>query len=283
MKQGHLTQAELLDWLTGEPELTTREALQAHLNSCQGCKNRLAETSTIWDALKWEVEIPVELRKRTLRKIPRTRPRKSAVGTVKQWIPYLLAAVVLTLASFFFLSRDVDFSRISHGIIVTSAAVWVSLFILFLLMTAQREDRGLSIPARIGLGASMLFLIAIFLCPKTRFVFLWKQFMGTMVAEYFLAAWLIYFSVGIAYSLLPTFLMALLFGRSDHRGSFRSVLSSAATFILLLLPALYLQCAPLGLGIALGWFGGSIIGALGGNFMGYGLRYYLVGARGAAA
>lgn len=134
-----------------------------------------------------------------------------------------------------------------------------------------------------GLGASMLFLVAVFLCPKAQYVVLWKEFISNMVAEHLLAAWVIYLSLGIVYSLLPTFLMALLFGKSDDRSSFRSGLSSAATFILLLLPALYLQCAPLGLGVALGWFGGSIIGAFGGNFVGYGLRYYFMQPRRATA
>ncbi len=277
MNECDRVQAELIHLLSGNVAGRDARALEHHLAGCPRCTEEKRALEMIWQGLKADqVETPLALREKTLALVYREAraelssawrlgPLKIAGGVV--------AGALMTLLSFLLLRHEMDLTALSSGSLFICAILWGGVFITaFFWMLGRFRLGGLLLGAAssVGLIALTLSLSAAYLCPKLHVIAWWRASIPGAAVEALLGEGGTYFALGVTYSLLPTFLASLLFGRSLHGDLWKNGLVSGFSFFLLLLPALYLQCTPFALGILVSWSAGTLVGALAGVFGGLG-------------
>ncbi|RME02019.1 MAG: hypothetical protein D6814_00415 [Calditrichaeota bacterium] len=85
-----------------------------------------------------------------------------------------------------------------------------------------------------------------------------------------------YFLFGGAYAMVPMIIGGIFSVKNGRlrRPLVRGTIAGSA-FAILLIPSIFLHCAPFALGVLLGWFGGAFVGSLIGGAVGYWIKYKL--------
>jgi hypothetical protein len=84
-----------------------------------------------------------------------------------------------------------------------------------------------------------------------------------------------YLSLGALYALAPLFVVSFALGKGMTDEPLKHGLLCGGLFFLLTLPAIYLQCGSLSVGMELSWAAGALIGSLLGASSGFFLRTHL--------
>ncbi len=274
-------QRELLSLLRGELSEGRRRRLTAHLSTCRPCGIVQREFQAIWEtggALEFPTP-PPEIRKSI---------QDAATAAVREarWkkrhflrVPALalLLGLAATLLSAGIFSLRADLSMIPPLNLTIVGALWTTLYtFVFFLWLGEPSDQG-PLPrqfSQISLAALGLFGVLSLLYPLDQSVHFCRYSSLTQPVFERLSIGGAFFVLGMVYAFIPMTLATYLSCGQTQRPLWKGALAGGL-FVLLLLPGLYLKCAPFTFGILLGWSAGSLVGSVAGGSFGLWLRYQL--------
>lgn len=269
--------------------LDEAEKLQVehHLGTCEHCKTALQEAEILYSNMLalGEEAVPVRLREATLSRVHtafQQEPqavRGLSLGRVLGAVSAGMGGVLLYLA---ILWSRVDLTPLPSLHLLAVAALWSGLLIAaFCWILGRYRVRGLdlSLPALFGLLTSGIAVLGLLFCPQETFFALWERSPLSQAIAASLGAGASYALFGLLYALPPALLVSAAI-RSCPTDNLIGKSSMAAGLALLLwLPAAYLQCADLAVGLLLAWAGGVLVGLFSGFWGGVGLRWLVPVAR----
>ncbi len=262
-------------------------AVKAHLADCTGCRSALREMTVAWQALETlpEYPVPPSTKRAVLRRAREAvaPPGRALLSGLRAWLldwrnPVLPILMGLLTTSVFALVLELhmDLSLIPPLGLTLAGAMWTGLFALvfylFSMGMRQREHswRFLAQTSLVAIG--IFFIITVF-SPLPHSVRFCSNFNLTQPLMERLSIGGAYFVFGVVYALVPMAIGAFVAaGRYAGHPLLRGSLAGGV-FMLLLAPAIFLQCAPFALGVVLGWFGGALLGSLIGGALGYWMRF----------
>ena len=282
-------------------QLNEREAqqMQAHLSTCPDCRAEYQSLNLIWEGLSTVemVEVPEDLRKRTLNRIyseaEKTKSVISSSGlSFGRAVTAGVAGVLLTLFYIGLLTQKISFTGISVGQVVVVAVIWSGISISVcagFLGRYQWRGVDLHFTAGVGLIAAGIVFIGAVGCPDLTLLALFGQSRLSEMILQRLGNVGGYFVFGLLGALIPTLLVSISligvgakFGIKYRGLRLKNGLAGAGVFVLLISPSIYFQCAPAAFGVSiltLSWIAGMLIGAVAGVLSGLSLVPYLVGSK----
>lgn len=269
--------------LSGDISEREKESLLAHLATCKVCSHEKEGLERVWrniGALP-ELEVPADLRDATLSRFEemfqREKLRLSRKGFLWQdWIPKPLAAifggVAMAVFSLWVLRGVTALEQLSGEVVFLCAALWTGILAgTFLLATGSFPALGFGWQwaSRVGLVSLGVTMSGTVLCPKMNLIHWWE----TLPPGQFLLSFgsaVSHGAFGIIYSFLPFSIALYFLGRKMKGKLLPHALSAGGFFLVLLLPAIYLQASPLSSAALQTWVAGSIFGILIGVLTGAG-------------
>lgn len=279
-------QAKLWDFVSNNLSDSEVEALQAHLRDCPQCAPEKEAIERTWNGLSMleEVGVPSTLREETLGLVYAEADRKGWwISLVGSFVPLslgrTLAAMILGIAMILIygliLTQRVNFAHLTTGKLLVTIVVWSGLFIsaFSVLFSGYRTNKiNLGFAAAAGIVATGVTMVGALFCPETTFFQMWNGSKLGLAMENLTGRAGSHFIFGIAYGFLPAILSATALGFKCKADIARTGLVAAFSFVILMLPAAYLQCKFLSIWAILMSFSiGALSGALGGIFTGLGL------------
>lgn len=279
---------KLLDLISNNLPASEAQALQAHLQDCQQCAQEKKAIEQIWDALSSvdEVDVPATLREETLGQIYAESDKKGWwVASVKRFIPlslrHTLAATILGIAMIllygFILTQRVNLEYLTAMQLLTAIVVWSGLFIsAFSLLFAGYNVNKINFrfAATVGIVATGVTMVGALFCPEETFFQIWMTSKIGISIEKMIGLAGSHLFLGILYGFLPAIFSATVLGFKCQENIARNGLTAAFSFVVLMLPAAYIQCEYLSLwAIMIGFSVGSLSGAIGGIFTGLGISH----------
>jgi hypothetical protein len=178
-----------------------------------------------------------------------------------------LAGIGLALFFIFLLAQKVEVQPLSSNQLLIIGSVWAGLLITGFSWTLGKfrfRRIQLSATAWLAIAATIVVMIGTYFCPdKTAFEWWSNSPVGT-AAKNTLGPVLSCCVFGMLYVLPAALVIAPAFRRKFKDPLFGHAATSAFIYIALLLPAIYIQCANLEIGMMLSWVTGSLFGAMGG-------------------
>lgn len=257
-------QVLLIDDLYGElpPEVSLQ--IQTHLAGCEVCQRTRSAFQALSSALdQWETPaVPSGLTERTMTRLVQGTEVVSQAGLLSlARDPFLSllfggAAAVMALLLTAGSTPEVTGRPLTLGFL---GALWSALFgAVFLGVLSGRGQ--IRPPAGVGLlaaGFALLFTPLLSIPEVVEFCRAWTQGIhGSLPFD------LLLFAAGVLYTTFPVFLAGLLLGKRVEGQPFNTGLRGGLLYLLLVAPAMYLQCASLPLGIMATWIAGALSGAL---------------------
>ena len=278
MTQCEQIQERITDLVVGQ-QSDVDEVVGQHVAHCVPCRLVLDETRQVHAALtRSTTSVPAEVGQLVLSRVhadlePASKPNPGlSLERAALAVGGGLVAVLLHLG---ILSSRIDLGYLDSPTLVTVAAVWSALMISAFSWSFGRYHLGaldLGYAGLFGLLTSGLAAVGVIFCPQETYFALWE---GSSVGQS-MTTWLgmgaSYGLFGLLYGLPPAVLVAAALGRRGTQGFLRRGLAGAGVAVLLLLPATYLQCAGLTLGVLAAWGVGALLGATAGMWSGVGLR-----------
>lgn len=276
--------ALVADLLSGDILEWGEKSLMAHLATCKVCSHEKEGLERVWrniGALP-ELEVPADLRDATMSRfeemLQRERPRLSWMGFLwEDWVPKPLAAifggVAMAVFSLWVLRGVTALEQLNDEVIFLCAALWTGvLAATFLLATGNLPGLGFTWQwaSRVGLLSLGLTMLGTFLCPKMNLIHWWETLPPGRFLLNFGPA-ISQGAFGIIYSFLPFSIALYFLGRKMKGKLLPHALSAGGFFLVLLLPAIYLQASPLSSAAIQTWVAGSIFGILIGALSGAGI------------
>lgn len=272
----------LVAYLSGDLSTRERRSLLAHLATCRACSDEKEGLEKVWRAMGNlpEAEVPKDLREATISHIEEVLEAEEARLWGKldweNWVPRPLAAVVAGVAMAFFslwVLRGVTvLERLSYEIILHFSALLTGIFAgTFLLATGSLPGIGprWQWASRIGLLSLGLTMLGTLFCPKMSLIEWWEMLPpGEFLLSF--GQGVSHGAFGVIYAFLPFFLAVLMLGRKVKGDMLSNALSAGIIFLVLLLPAIYLQASPLSPAVVLSWSAGSTLGVVTGALCGVG-------------
>jgi len=277
---------KLLDLVSNNLSVSETQAVQEHLKNCQSCAAEKKAIEEIWISLSSfdEVYVPDTLREKTLGRVYAESDKKGWwAASVKRFIPLDLkqtvAAIIFSIAMIliygFILIQRVNLEYLTNGEFLTAIVVWSGLLISafsLLFMGYRIHKINLRFAAAVGIAATGLTMLGALFCPEETFFQMWMDSnIGTAIAK---ATGLVgsHLFLGILYGFLPAIFSATILGFKFKENLPRNALAASFSFVILMLPAAYIQCEYLSLwAIMMGFIVGSLSGAIGGIFTGLGI------------
>ncbi len=267
-------QALLIDDLYGElpPEVSLR--IQTHLTGCEACRRTLSAFQALSSALdQWETPaVPSGLAERTMARLVQeaeVAPQTSLWSAVRDPFLSLLfggAAAALALLLTAGAMPKVPEIPLTLGFL---GVLWSVLFgAAFLgVLSGRGPIRPPAGVALLAAGFALLSTPLLSIPEIVEFCQAWTRGAhGSLPFDFLL------FAAGVLYTAFPVFLAGLLLGRQVEGQPFPTGLRGSLLYLLLVAPAMYLQCASLSLGIMAPWIGGALSGALTGGLAGLWIR-----------
>ena len=167
-----------------------------------------------------------------------------------------------------------DFSGVSSTQLIAVAAAWSAVSIAAFSWVLGRYRLGavdLESSGLFGLLTSGVAALGILFCPQATYFVLWEgsALSHTIMGQ--LGPGASYGLFGVLYGVPPALLISAALGRSAYAGTDGGLIG-AGMATLLWLPAAYLQCSALALGLLLAWAVGALAGVSGGFWFGVGVR-----------
>ncbi len=282
-------QTEAPEYLAGLLPPERVEHLERHLQACSTCAMEIAELSRMWsllDALPQEElsEKAGDTVRRFIREDlrqgePITRePRWSFSGQQLAWTA--AGGLLFALSSVGVLAEAADLARFSAPSLLICGSLWSALYLLVFALYFRAEPFSGS---RVNLRViSFAVLLAVpftfaedYFFPVSavihRYLFV-SQGSMTLIS---LGQEGAYLSFGALYALAPLLVVSFVLGKGMKDEPLKHGLLCGGLFFLLTLPAIYLQCGSLSVGVELSWAAGALIGSLLGASVGFFLRTHL--------
>lgn len=261
-----------------------RMAIEAHISSCQSCAKDWTAAKAVWSSLDMLTEVPTphSLRERLSSQIVSLLDAEARAGIgIHKLLGALLSGIVLALLGIWSLNKQVNLETFTTAGISGCAVLWAGLFIATSCLIMGRFRLGgtaMSPVASTALASTGMVLLGTYFCPKLELLRFW---LASLPGEALAAAGgmgLSHFAFGCLYATVPTFLAALYFGSRLKGPWLKEGLWTAAGFILLLSPSLYVQCSflPMAMGVFL--IAGVFVGSLGGALAALRLQHTLLRA-----
>lgn len=283
----------MIEFVTDSLSQGDRELFTIHLSQCASCAKKMQEIEKVWQKLDLyeEQAVPSALQETILQNARRVAAEHNDSLTAKlssalRWhrgpLQPILMGLLTTIVIAVILSFRIDMSLIHPLGLTLAGALWTGLFALVYYLFSNKNNREPSYKflAQASLVAVVIFLAMTFISPLPHSVRFCSNFNLTQSFMERLSTGGTYFLFGSLYALLPmgiaTFLSA---SRAGNNPLLRGTMAGAM-FMLLLIPGIFLQCAPFALGVVMGWFGGALIGSLVGGAIGYWIRYRMAGRTG---
>lgn len=281
----------MMNFLGKELSGEEQKAFQLHLSRCTSCAKAVNEFNAVWELLSVVEEQPVSepLKAKILQNAREAEfaanenlilnLRESLKKPLKAMRPIFMGLLTTTLFAII-LSFRIDLESIHPLGLTVAGSLWTGLFALvFYLFTvgSKQEEPSWKFLAQASLIAVGIFLVMTFVTPLPHSVRFCSNYQLTQPLIERLSIGGTYFLFGSLYALIPMSIAAYL--TASRRGKNPLLRGSLAggMFMLLLIPGIFLQCAPFALGVVLGWFGGALVGSVIGGVIGYWVRYRLAG------
>ncbi|MFQ5583229.1 MAG: anti-sigma factor family protein [Calditrichia bacterium] len=283
----------LIEFVADSLTQDEKELFTIHISQCPSCTEKMQEIELVWQKLDLYEErvVPLVVQETILQNARRVAAENNAGLTTKlssalRWLPVplqpILMGLLTTIVIAIILSFRIDMSLIHPLGLMLAGTLWTGLFALiyYLFSNKNNGEPSYKFLAQASLIAVVIFLAMTFISPLPHSVRFCSNFNLTQSFMERLSTGGTYFLFGSLYALLPvgiaTFLSASRAGKNPLlRGTM-----AGAMFMLLLIPGIFLQCAPFALGVVMGWFGGALIGSLVGGAIGYWIRYRMAGRTG---
>jgi hypothetical protein len=282
-------QTEAPEYLTGLLPPERAKSLEHHLNECPTCAAEIAELSHVWNLLDaLPQEEPSEKAGDTVRRFIREdlwqgepipcEPRWSFSGQQLAWTA--AGGLLFTFSSVGVLAGATDLASFSAPSLLICGSLWLALYLLAFALYFRTEPFS---GARVNLRAiSFVVLLAVPFTLAEDYFFS----RSTVVQRFFSPSWDsmtlsslgqegAYLSFGTLYALVPLLLVSFALGRELWAEPLKHGVLCGGLFFLLILPAIYLQCGSLSVGMELSWAAGALIGSLLGASSGFFLRTHL--------
>ena len=240
----------------------------------------------MWDSLDnyEEVGVPQSLREKTIALVYAEAQKEEvqAAQLAARWgrlsfskvLGAVVAGVSLALIFILMLGQKVETQPLSPEQLLALGTLWSGFLITsfcWLLGKFQIKSLKLNSTALFAILATFLVMVGTYLCPDTTAYGWWKSTSVGAQIQASLGDVGGCFIFGIFY-VLPAALLISPGLRDRFKGALlNNSFFTAAICVLLLLPAIYIQCAYLAKGLMFSWIGGSFIGAFGGILGGVGL------------
>lgn len=239
--------------------------VRGHLEQCEACRKEASLLHALSLALdRWEAPAPPpRLAEQVIARL--AQEAEATVGrplAIRAFLPFLLGAGASALALLL-----VSGPAAEHGITTPLAfgllgALWAVLFGGSFLVAFEATSR-IKLLARIALLASGFSLLA---TPVLSIPMVVEACRGWFEgAKGSLPLNLVLFFAGSLYTAVPVSLASAILGKEVEGSPTMSGVGSGLLYLLLIAPAIYLQCASLTLGIMATWTAGAIPGALAGG------------------
>lgn len=274
-----IVQTEITALLAGEQPEHPQKEIEAHVAGCNDCRQAWDAMDGAWQHLEslLYASVPETLRQRTLQAVhgEATQDVSRAVLSLPRLVGAVGAGVFVAWFFTFLLSLRVDLDYLSTAQLVITATLWSGLLIAaFCWILGHYQHRGvhLSTASLLGVVATALSLVGTFLCPDKTYFDLWEKSVIAGMLNGPVQWGVGYLVFGFVYALLPALIVSVVLGRRLASDLWRGRLVAAGTFVVLLIPAVYLQCASLAVGLLGMWVVGAFGGALGGVLGGVRIR-----------
>lgn len=269
-----------VDILSGEIAEKERKRLSSHLAMCTACSQEKETLEKAWRVIgnAPEVEVPEDLHQVTISRMQAMLKAAQPSGLwsipLELWIPKPLASVMAGMAMAFFslwvLRGVTEFERLSAQVIFHGAALMTGLLIGAFLIAM--DSLALVHPSwrwasRTGLVSLGLTMLGTLLCPKMSLIEWWEMLPPGKFLLSFGPA-ISHSTFGLIYAFIPFFIAVLILSKKVKGELLRQTLIAGAFFLLLIMPAIYLQAWPLSVNVFLSWAAGSVLGAFIGGLSG---------------
>ncbi|MBI1927992.1 hypothetical protein HYR99_27590, partial [Candidatus Poribacteria bacterium] len=264
---------ELFSLMTGQLNEQEVQQMRAHLSMCSDCRAEYHALEQVWNGLDAVemVEVPEELRERTLNRIHAESERAKAVVpssglSLGRAVGAGAAGALLTLFYLGLLTQRISFMGLSMWEALTVAVVWSGISISVCAGYVGRYQwRGVDLhfTAGVGLIAAGIVWIGAVVCPDLTLLALFQQSRWSEIIVQRLGIVGGYFAFGLLGALVPTLLVSIGFGVKCHQHRLKNGLAGAGVFVLLISPSIYFQCATAAYGLSaltLSWMAGMLIG-----------------------
>lgn len=258
-------QERLIDERYGELALEEVMEVRHHLEQCATCRHEASLFYAFSRALdRWEAPLPPpRLAEQVIARLaPEAEVADGRPLLIRTFLSVFLGAGAATLALVLVAGPATE-----HGITTPLAfgllgALWAALFGGSFL-AAFEAPSPMKHLARAALLAAGLALLIPPVLSIPMVVEACRSWLGGAKGSLLLN--LVLFFAGSVYTAGPLFLASLAFGRGSEGQVPKTGLRSGLLYLLLIAPAIALQCASLTLGIMATWLAGAIAGALAGG------------------
>ena len=279
-------QEKLLDFVSNNLSASEAQVLRAHLQDCQQCAQEKEAIEQTWNALSSleEVDVPIMLREETLEQIYLLSDKKSwwtsFVGifmplSLRHTLTAIIFGIAMILLYGFILTQRVNLGHLAAGKLLTIIVIWSGLLISafsFLFSGSSINKINLGFAAAVGIVATGVTMVGALFCPEATFFHMWRSSNIGASIEKMTGLTGSHLFLGILYGFLPAILSATALGFKFKGDIAKNGLTAAFSFVVLMLPAAYLQCKYLSLwAIMMSFSIGALSGAIGGIFTGLGI------------
>ncbi len=279
----------MMSFLGDELSGAERKAFQLHLSQCDRCAKTVNELDAVWLLLSVvdDQPVPDALQAKILQNAREaelaadeslvSNLRGSLQKPLKAMTPIFMGLLTTTLFAII-LSFRIDLESIPPLGLTVAGALWTGLFALVFYLFSignKQEEPSWKFLAQASLIAVGIFLLMTFVTPLPHSVRFCSQYQLTQPLMERLSIGGTYFLFGSLYALIPMSIAAYLTASGRGKNPLLRGSLAGGMFMLLLIPGIFLQCAPFALGVVLGWFGGALVGSVIGGVIGYWIRYRL--------
>lgn len=267
---------KLPDLVLGLVEESERQSLEEHLAGCGRCAALYREFARLQRHGWSEEKVPAGLREQTLLRVHTAFARENqplaglGLGRLSLAVAGGVGSVLLYLAV---LWGRAGLEELSSTRLLGAAAVWMGLMVVALggaLGHYRLRRWNLGQGALFGLLTSGIAVVGVLLCPQETFFALWERSAFSQAIAKVLGPGSSYGLFGLLYALPVALLVSAAVGKASREAG--SGWLGAGMAVALWLPAVYLQCSALAVGLLLAWTLGALVGVWGGWWSGIGLR-----------
>lgn len=260
--------------LSGEAQDSHSGEYWRHYEDCPLCREELRACRRVWEALDHdeELEVPSTLRAATLALVHSEARKEEARAlarpgrlTARRLLGAAASGVALALFFILLLGHKVDVQPLSSEQLLAIGTLWSGILIVgFCWIFGRFRLKGIHLDSvtLLAVAGTVIVLIGTYLCPDSTAYGWWRMTSAGSAVEHSIGSTASCFLFGVLYVLPAALLLSGAFRERFKNAIARHATLSAAIYVGLLLPAIYMQCVYLAKGLMFSWVCGSFLGAL---------------------